>query len=50
MRYIMSLWYLIARAQHDCFWHGVNLGLHIEMVGAQVDDEDTEIGATQIQR
>lgn len=41
--------YLITVAQHYRLRYGVNLGLHIEVVGAQMDDEHTEIGTTQVQ-
>jgi len=41
--------YLFPGAKHDVFRHGVDFRLHVELVGAKMDDQDSEIGAPQIQ-
>lgn len=41
---------LIARAEHDALWHGVDLRLHFEfMFALEMDNEHTEVGAAQIE-
>ena len=41
---------LSARADHDALWNGIDLGLHLKVIVAlQVDQQDSEVGAAQVE-
>ena len=41
--------YLFSCPKHNTLWYCINLGFHIKMLFPESDDENTKVGATEVQ-